>query len=332
VEKEGQQVKNRIVVLAFLFVSLIAFVATSYAQQVWTPTKPITIIAHYGPGASFTKYARGIAPYLSKQLGVDVQVLVKSGADGIIGTTYVWRSKPDGYTLGIIDLAKMVTYNMVKDMEFETRKFKWITNPNGVNFVMAVPASLPWRTVKDLIAAGKKKPIRQVSARVGRNELIPVAVLDINHTQVTGSAGGSESVLMMLRGEADLITVSDAMLLPYFKSGDLRPILSFGSKRNKRLADNGIDVPSSAEAGYQPLNAMRAVRGIVAPPKTPDYIVKTLEEAFMKAYADPGLIAWSKKANYPLNPENAKQVRESVEAMYKLFGPWKDLLAPYIGK
>jgi tripartite-type tricarboxylate transporter receptor subunit TctC len=221
---------------------------------------------------------------------------------------------------------------MVKKMEFQTREFEWITNPNGVNFVMAVPAKSPWRTVDDLIAAGKKKPIRQVSGKIGRNEIIPVSVLGIRNTNVTGSRGGSDSVLMMLRGEADLITVSDSMLLTYFKSGDLRPILTFGYKRNALLAANGIDAPSSAEAGYNKLNAMRAIRGIGAPPKTPAHIVKTLEAAFMAAYKDPGLIAWSKKTNYPLNPENAKQMRASVEAMYELFEPWREALAPYIGK
>ncbi|MFC2040622.1 Bug family tripartite tricarboxylate transporter substrate binding protein, partial [Chloroflexota bacterium] len=302
----------------------------------WIPEQPITIYSHYGVGSSYDMYPRGLSPIVSKYLGQGYQHViadVKPGSDGVLGTTYVFNAKPDGYTLGCIDMAKMVTYNMVRDVPFNYEEFTYITAPALGHFVLAVAADSPINSIDDLRAAGEINPIRVVCGSAGRNELIPFAALDIKHTFVTGYRGGPTLVGGILKGEGDVLTVGDTMLMPFFLSGDMKPIMSYGTERNPLLLKNGFDIPCSAELGAHELDNLVSIIAIVAPPGTPPEIASVLESAFMKAYQDPEGITWAEEANLPIaEAMNGAEAREAMNMIWDLFYPWRDLLDQHMAK
>jgi tripartite-type tricarboxylate transporter receptor subunit TctC len=296
----------------------------------WTPTNPITIVVHMGTGSSYDNYSRGIAPYLKKYLGVDVMVKNTAGAGGLTGLLEVWRAKPDGYTLGIVDVEKFVAYQMVAKMDYDIRQFMWLNSPAGGHYVMATSAKFPYNTMKEIVAASKTKPMRYITTEVGTTEVITNAVTGMNATYITGSAGGAEMYMEMIKGNADLKPNTDSMTAPFLKSGDLKAIMYYGDKNSAILDSIGVKCQTASEAGYPELAALFGPRGFTAPPGTPANIMAALDEAFTKSYADPDLLAWGTKSNAPIVPLNKAELAKAVDDLANLYNKYSTQLKEYI--
>lgn len=136
------------------------FSAAIFAQAY--PSKPITLVVPFPPGGSTDSVARAIGPKMSDKLGQSVIVENKAGATGTVGAGYVKRADPDGYTLLVTSLGPLVIaphllanvpYDPAKDFDFITVA---VQSPN----VMVVPASSPYKSVADVVAALKLTPIK----------------------------------------------------------------------------------------------------------------------------------------------------------------------------
>ena len=119
--------------------------------------RTLTHIVAYPPGGGTDVTARLLAPMLEKELGIQVQVLNKGGAGGQIGFTELVRSKPDGYTIGNLILPTVITTYLdpTRKAVFSRKSFQLLALQDNDPGIIAVKATGPFKTLKDLIDAAK---------------------------------------------------------------------------------------------------------------------------------------------------------------------------------
>ena len=195
------------------------------------PNRIIRLVVPFAPGGSNDIVARLIAEKMTDALGQTVVVDNRAGAGGVIGTDSVVKSAPDGYTLMIGATSTMAANpSLYTKMNLDLPKdLTPITQVASGPFVLAVPASLPVRTVKELIALAKNKPgeINFGSSGVGSSlqltaELFKsMANIDIVHVPYKGLG---PALADLVTGRIYIIFSDMAGLLPFVQSGQLRAL------------------------------------------------------------------------------------------------------------
>ncbi len=262
-----------------LFVAAVGFAAGSYATAAETyPAKPVRIIVPFSPAGFVDFTARFVAVPLSAALGQPVIVENRAGAGGVIGTEFVARSNPDGYTLVIGSvgthavnqaLYPNLSYNVLRD-------FQPVARLSEAPSILAVHPSLPVHSVKDLIELARAKPgqINYASAGAGTSTHLAAALLEslarIKFVHVAYKGGGP-MVIAVLSGEVPVTFGTASSVSPHVKSGKLRGLAVTGSQRAAALPD----LPTIAESGL-PEYAMDNWLGIFAPAGTPRTVVEKL--------------------------------------------------------
>ncbi len=266
-----------------------AMAAWSSAEAQNYPTKPIRLVVGFPPGGSNDIVARRIAPKLSQLLGVQVIVDNKPGANATIGTDFVAKSAPDGYTLTLGSASPLAispfTYS---NIPYDTlRDFVPITtvaiNPELITIHPGVPA----HNLKELIALAKAQPGKLNFASSGNGGLPHLAIelfktlakIDITHVPYKGAGPALTDVL---GGQVQGIIVDIPVLYPHVKEGKLRAVASTGERRAPLLPD----LPTAREQGLTHLIAINWF-AIMAPAKTPRPIVDKLFAAIAKAATSP---------------------------------------------
>jgi tripartite-type tricarboxylate transporter receptor subunit TctC len=274
--------------LAALALGALALGATA-ARAGW-PEKPLQLVVAFPPGGSTDIGARVLAGIAEKALGQPIVVVNKGGAGGQIGWTELARARPDGYTIGFINLPATNTVVLDPDRKavFGVDAFVPVINQVLDPGVVWVAASSPYKTLGDLIEAARKAPNTIRTATTGilsddhlailmMEEAAPGAVFRIVHL-----AGGAEQMKGILAGDIDVAFDNVGSIVPRVKSGEVRALVVMDPERSKFLPD----VPTTKELGY-PTVVSNSTRGIAAPKGTPDAVVKKLAETFAKAMQDP---------------------------------------------
>jgi tripartite-type tricarboxylate transporter receptor subunit TctC len=269
----------------FLLVLLVA-ATQAFAQSY--PSKPIRIVVPYPPGGFNDTLGRTLAAKFQEAWGEPVIVENKPGANTVIGSDYVAKSQPDGYSLLIVAFPFAVTPSLLKAMPYDTLKdFQPVilaaTSPN----LLVVNPQVPIHTVKELIAAAKAKPQSLSYASTGNGssnhismELFKsLAGVDIVHIPYKGSA---PAVTDLLGGQVQVMFDNVPNVLPHVKAGKLRALAVSGAKRTPLAPD----VPTVAEAGV-PGYELTVWFGLVAPAGTPRDIVQKLNAESLRILAMP---------------------------------------------
>ncbi|RPJ44275.1 MAG: tripartite tricarboxylate transporter substrate binding protein [Betaproteobacteria bacterium] len=272
-----------------LLVATCAF-TSAYAQKY--PERPITLVIPFPPGASTDAFGRLIAQRMALDLKQQVVVVNRDGAAGVIGTNYVARSAPDGYTLlwgtssGLAimpALKKKLPYDPQRD-------FAPISLGAKVSWVLAVHPSVPADNVKALVALAKKYPGKLNFASAGTGgaphlagELFKATTgIDVVHIPYRGTA---LFAVDLVAGQVDYGFASPLTTQPFTRTGRLRALAVTAAKR----LDVYPEVPTMGEAGY-PTFELTQWYAMVAPAGTPAGIIATLNAAVRNALTDPNVV------------------------------------------
>jgi tripartite-type tricarboxylate transporter receptor subunit TctC len=279
--------KRSLASLAGCLAAALLFVSSAHAQSDY-PSHPITLINPYAAGGPADMLARALAQKLKDRLGQTVVVENKPGGGATLGTSYVARSRPDGYTLLMATspgnvvgpLIERVPYNGIDD-------FTFIGLVGNQPIVLVAGAKLGVNNMQELTALARQKPgsLNFASAGTGgpthlAGELLRRrANIDITHVPYRGASPAIQDVI---GGQVQLAMVSLSAALPFVKDGKLKALAYTGDKRSALLPD----VPTMAEAGI-PRAEISTWYALAAPRGTPPAIIAKLGDAVAAINADP---------------------------------------------
>jgi tripartite-type tricarboxylate transporter receptor subunit TctC len=273
-----------------LLCSVTCFIGLARAQANY-PSKPINLIVPYGAGGSADSRSRQLAQKMSLILKQPIVVDNKPGAGGNIGTEFVARSAPDGYTIGMGNFAPMaVNKTLFGNLRYdpETDISPIILIEKGP-LVLVVHPNSPYKTIQDIVAAAKAKPgtLTFSSGGIGGSHQLSAelfmqnaGIKMIHIPYKSGSAGLTD----LMGGNVDMMFDQMYSAVPSIKADKLRPI-AITSKKRSPLFPN---VPSFAELGYPKVEVLNW-QGFIAPAGTPKSIIETLNKAANEALKDPQL-------------------------------------------
>ncbi len=256
---------------------------SAFAQEY--PAKPVRLVSPYAPGGSTGVVARILAKKFQDQTGIAMVVENRPGAASNIGSDHVAKSTPDGYTLLMGTSSLAINPALYRTMSFDPIKdlapvVPLITAPN----VLAVDASLPIRSVKELIDYARANPGKLNYGSSGNGAtnhmamemLKTMAGLQITHIPFKG---GGEALAALLGGQIQLMFNPASTLQQHHNGGKLRMLAVTSEKRV-----DGLAVPTVAETlpGFE----SSVWFGLFAPPGTPAAVVQRVNAEMNKALRD----------------------------------------------
>ena len=244
------------------------------------PTRPITLIVPFPPGGSTTVMARNVADKLSVSLGQQIVVENRGGAGGVIGTRFVARATPDGYTILLSYTATMaIAPAMNVNAGYDPRKdFVPIGMIGAAPSVLVVNPSMPVHSVAELIAFAKAAPapLQYGSPGVGTvnhlagEYLAAETGMKLQHVPYKGNGPALGD---LLGGHILMMFVPIPVALGNIKAGTLRGLAIGSANRTSLLPD----LPTLAESGV-PGFEVGLRYGLVAPAGTPPAVVARLNK------------------------------------------------------
>ena len=274
--------------LAALFaVQSLAMTAPAFAQGDY-PSKPIRIIVPFAAGGVVDSIARLVGERLSAKYGQPVIVENRTGAGGSIGTDYVAKAAPDGYTLLCVSPGHAVTPSLIKGVAWNpVRDFRAIEGFGVIPNVFVVPTEVPAKTMAELVAMAKKAnpPLTYATAGVGTSNhlsgelLAQSAEIKLTHVPYRGQP---DALGDLLAGRVTMMPLTVALAVPHIKTGKLRPLAVTTAERVAQFPE----VPTLKELGLldDPVLSWYA---LIAPARTPAAIVAKLYKAYGDAAQTP---------------------------------------------
>ena len=283
-----QSVRRVLPLLILLAPAVQAQTSSTGSGQAY-PAKPVRIVAAYAPGGSVDIVARLVAQRLTEALGQQFIVENRAGASGNIGTDFVAKSAPDGYTLLMASSpALAANIHLFKTLPFDPVKdFAPIILIGNQPNVLIVHPSVPVSTVKEFIALAKSRPgkLTYATSGVGSSQHIAAELF----MMMTGTSmvhvpykGGAPALIDVVGGQVDLMFETAPSAMQYVKNGRVRSLGVTTLKRNGMLQD----VPTLSEAGLSGYE-FRGWIGLVGPAAVPRDIIARLNSEVQKMIDSP---------------------------------------------
>jgi tripartite-type tricarboxylate transporter receptor subunit TctC len=249
------------------------------------PSRPITIVVPFGPGTGNDIIARQVGQHMMASLGQSVIVDNRPGATGNIASDYVAKAPPNGYTVYLPSTSILLNQLVGTPNSNLIRDFEPVALSGTLPYALAVPSSLPVRTVEELVALARSKPgqlnyagyVGGVPQFLGEmlNRAGKVNVVMVPYKATTEAASDFAA------GRIEVLFTPVPSSLPFLQSKQGRVIAVTGTRRTTILPD----VPTMAEAGYPELT-VEVAYFFLAPKGTPRPAIDRLSGAIAAALHD----------------------------------------------
>ena len=250
------------------------------------PTKSVRYVVPFPPGGLTDVMARNIAQKLNEKWKQPVVVDNRAGGNAQIGAELVAKSPGDGYNLLAVTLTHAVNVTLFPNAPYSLQKdLVPVAVVGSLPLMVVVNANSPYKTLADLIAAGKAKSLNGGSSgngtppHLGLELFEQEAKINVEHIPYKG---GTPSLTDLMGGQIDLIVSNFPESLPHVKSGKLRALAVTSKERHPLLPD----VPTTAEVGLPQLTITNWT-GIMVPASTPAAIVAKVNADANAALAEP---------------------------------------------
>ncbi len=272
------------------------------------PEREITIFCPSTAGGSSDLLTRAIAQSASKTLGKPMVVVNRDGANGMVATTELAKTKPDGYTI-MLGVGGLFTNqpHIQKNLGYKQDDFDFLMGFTNDPVLLLVPADSAYKTLEDLLTAAKEqnKTIRYGNSGMGGYPQLSLA----NLFQLAGVSsqpvpfkGEAPALAALLGGHVDAAASHPGAAIPHIKAGKLRALAISSATRFANLSD----VPTMKEKGF---NIDMGVRKFVFAPKgLPSDVRDKLIEALKKVLEDPEFKKYMADTNVIVEPMDSKQI------------------------
>jgi tripartite-type tricarboxylate transporter receptor subunit TctC len=300
----------------------------AYASSAAFPAKNIQFIIPYAAGGGFDSYVRFISPVIERYLPnrisiVPINITAGSGSRGI---SQLYRSKPDGYTIGIFDVPGMFIQQAVQGSSaYDLSKFAWIgCMGEGEHYLVGAGANSPLKSFADLQALSAKRPVKfavtGLEGTATAAAIIGTELLGIRRQLITGYRGSSDYIVAAIRGDSDAVISATSTMMRFARAGQLRILASFEAHTNM----SGI--PDATRLGKPELDRITVERPVAAPPGTPPEIQAILSAALAKALADPKVVAWARENDILMRAKTPQEAAALIARQRQFFEQWKTYL------
>lgn len=272
----------------YLSIFLVGFLLSgNIFAQAW-PSKTITIVVPFAPGGNIDIVGRTIGRELSLILKQPVVIENKPGAGGMIGATYVAKSKPDGYTFLVSSNGLITTTLIRSDQQHRDDELTPVILLTLAPSVIVTNVNSSATNLKDFVnnlQANKTERVVFATAGVGTtphfvSALFKIATgLDVDPIPYKS---GSDTITAIIGGQVQLAAESTQVVTPKIKGGLVKPLAVTYDQRSTALPD----VPTTKELGYPGIVITHFV-GMMAPTGTPQDILEKMNLASQKALQSP---------------------------------------------
>ena len=286
----------------------------------WPTQKPIRLIAVFPPGGSVDQVARILAPALQNELKQNVIVENIGGASGVIGTSAMTRSDPDGYTFAVVFDTHGVNPSLKDKLPYDTIKDIAPVSLVGTSpMVLVASKNSGITSFKQLVELSKeKKQFSYGSIGIGSlghlamARLASTAGFDWNHIPYRG---GGPLMQDVLGGQVQLAVGSEFLVKPHIDNGGVIPLVVTTTKRSPGLPK----VPTIAESGYPGFNAP-AWWAVLAPGKTSPAIIAAMNQAVTKALKTPSVAEKFRAQGIEIVAGNPEALRDFIGKQIAVWG------------
>jgi tripartite-type tricarboxylate transporter receptor subunit TctC len=315
-KKTGIQIRFILsVVLVCLF-----WIGSSQAQDY--PASPVQIVIPYSPGGLTDIFWRSISDSIANNIKGTIVLVNKTGGGGVVGTSFVVNSKPDGYTLvNVSPEAVSIAPAFMPNIPYNSEKdLTYIAKASVVAFAIAVRNESPFKTLEELVSFAKANPRKLKTAGMGivgtPHMIIGVFNRDAN-VEITYVPfdGGGEVVTNLLGGHTDFAIASLPSIKSHVLSGKARLLAVCSPKRLPSFSE----IPTLAEKGYKKSSFATAL-GLGGPKGLAPAIVSKWEESIEKTLKDPKIIAIIEKIDgVVIDFKRGEDYRKELMADFAMF-------------
>jgi len=253
-----------------LFSTLVAALVAIEAQA-FTPTRPIEVVVHTGPGGGSDILARAVVGMIEKEklVPVRMQVVNKAGGGSTVAAAYLFEKKGDPHTIGFFTGVWLTSPITTAEAKVTLRDLTPVARLVLEPAVIAVKADAPYRTLAEFIDAAKKNPgkLKQSGgSNTSRDNVVRQLLQKSTGAQwaFISFPGGGERIAALLGGHVNMMVIEPAEAGEHIRAGNMRVLAQVSEKRLAGFPE----APTLKEAGFD-VPSVPQVRGVVAPPGIP---------------------------------------------------------------
>lgn len=317
--------------LALAGVFIVASQSAVTAQEY--KDKTLTIIVGYSPGGSFDLYARVLARYIGRYLPGNPTRIVENmtGAGGVIAANHLYnRVKPDGFTIGAWASPLVLQHVMGNEAaQFDGRRFGYLGIPSEYDTVCTFNQKSGITKMDDWINAKRPQKISTIGPGTSTSDIPKLlkAALNLPMDVIDGYKGGADARLAVESGEVDGYCGSwgtvETVWRSAYDSKKIIPVLQATLKPNPKYKQIPVAMSfAKTDEARELLKIAEDVHGAQFPFSVPPGMAKDrlelLQQAFMRSFKDPELIAEAKKSQLDIGPVDGPTIGKTLSSLYDL--------------